>query len=834
MLVSSWIRSGLINGIPCKQCSMNHHDILIEVAVALPVFKTYTYAISGETTDSVPIGKRVLVSFKNRRVTGYILGQCERTPHCEIKQILDVLDDEPLFPATMVPFYRWIAEYYMHPIGEVIKAALPAGLSKHERSVFLITRSGRLALKGKHGTALERQILNLIGREPKGLNQLSRKLKQTVSIRIIQSMINRRWVERIKTFEPGHTGPRTLKYATLKEPFISQEGLTPKRKQVIQVLSSDKEIPIKKLKETAGVSDSVIKGLADSGHISVYDRIAYRNPFGEPIEPDRPPQLTLDQEKVVSEVMEHLNRGFQTFLLAGVTGSGKTEVYMRLASEVIQRGRSVLVLVPEIALISQMEHRFRARFGERVAILHSQLSKGERYDQWMRILKKNAGIAIGARSAVFAPFSRTGIIIVDEEHDSSYKQEGAFRYNARDLAVVRAKMDRGLSLLGSATPSIESYYNARNRKFIELNLNRRVEERPMPDIEVVDLRNYRDVRGKGRFLTRELHRAMGDVLEKGEQVLLFLNRRGFAGFPVCGSCGETVKCKHCDITLTLHQKLNAYKCHYCGFMRAAAIGCDICGSSSIKNMGIGTEKVESAVSSMFPDANIARMDRDTTGRKGAILRLLKNLRDNQIDILVGTQMVAKGHDFPNITLVGIICADLSLNFPDFRAGERTFQLLAQVAGRAGRGNIPGRVILQTYNPDHFSIQTAREQDFKGFYCREIEYRKALNYPPFSRMIQYRITGSDKIKTRDHAQSLGQHCRDLLARDKKQKMAIEVLGPIEAAIAKIARQYRFQILLKGMNVRQLQLFSRTMMLENPSLFNQRNIGVAVDVDPFFMM
>jgi len=493
-----------------------------------------------------------------------------------------------------------------------------------------------------------------------------------------------------------------------------------------------------------------------------------------------------------------------------------------------------LVLVPEIALITQMERRFRARFGDCVSVLHSALSAGERYDQWSRIIQGEATIAIGARSAIFAPFSNIGVIIVDEEHDASYKQEGSLHYNARDLATVRAKQNECVAILGSATPSIQSYYNVTTKKFTELTLETRVEQRPMPDISIVDLRQTRDMRGIRRFITTELQQAMKMSLERGEQILLFLNRRGYASFPVCGACGQPMRCKHCDISLTLHQKANAYRCHYCGFSRAATSKCEFCGSAKIRRLGLGTEKLEAVVTSIFPKARIVRMDSDTTKRKGSILKLLKGLKNKTTDILVGTQMVAKGHDFPNITLVGIICADLSLSFPDFRAGERTFQLLAQVAGRAGRGDRPGRVVLQTYNPDHFSIAAARQQDFIAFYRQEIGFRKALDYPPYSRMIQLKISGKDPQETESHARLLGDQCRLLKANHSADYQSVVIMGPIEASLTRIAGRYRWQVLLKGLNAKALHQFINQLVSENPTVFARQTVQVAIDVDPLFMM
>jgi primosomal protein N' (replication factor Y) len=604
--------------------------------------------------------------------------------------------------------------------------------------------------------------------------------------------------------------------------------------KIIRVLETEGEISVKNLKKIVPSAPRIIKSLENTGDVVIYEKRLYRDPFGEPIPFEPAPILTEEQKKVVESAVSALGKGFSTFLLTGVTGSGKTEVYLHLAAEAIQREYPVLILVPEIALMSQMERRFRARFGECIAVLHSGLSTGERYDQWMRILRKEAVIAIGARSAIFAPFENIGLIVVDEEHDTSYKQDAHLHYNARDLAVVRAKHHNCVALLGSATPSIQSYHNVIAKKFNELTLQKRVEARPLPEISVVDLCQTRDSRGVRRFISTPLYEEIKKTLDRNEQVLLFLNRRGFAGFSVCGACGEPIRCKNCEISLTLHQRANAYKCHYCGFTRASTSNCSACGSSRIKLLGIGTEKIETAVKTLFPEARVARMDRDTTRRKGSILKLLKDLKTQSIDILVGTQIVAKGHDFPNITLVGIICADLSLNFPDFRAGERTFQILAQVAGRAGRGPRPGKVILQTYNPKHFSILAAKEQDFRSFYKREINDRKALQYPPFSRMIQIKITSKDKMKAEQHAMVMGDRCNVLKQSNRSYSASVEILGPIEAAIPRIAKQYRWQILLKGLKVKSLHRFVRQLLFENSSILNNRGVKVIVDVDPFFMM
>ena len=806
----------------------------IEVAIALPVYGTYIYSAPQNLSALVSIGKRVLVPFGRRRVTGYILRTCKQTDQEKIKNILDILDEEPLFPSSMIPFFRWTADYYRHPIGDVIKCALPGGINVYDFAAIAITEKGEEALSGNSLAPLEKEILNLLKGEPCQLKKIHGKLKNKIPNALIYTMKHKGLLVYERELKGGITKPKKQRHVSLIDSKIPMGSLSASKQKIIETIKSHGEIGVSKLKELVPSAPKLIKHLESEGYISIYNKQVYRDPLGEFIKPDTPHRLTGEQKRVVSKLTKALGGKFFACLLTGVTGSGKTEVYMHIAAKAIGLGYSVLVLVPEIALISQTERRFRARFGDRVAILHSGLSAGERYDQWVRIARSEVSIAIGARSAIFAPFTNIGIIIVDEEHDTSYKQDSRLRYNARDLAVVRAKQLNAVALLGSATPSIQSYYNVKTDKFKGVTLTERVEERSLPKVTVVDLRKSRDVRGSRRFITPELYRAMETTLGRGEQVLLFLNRRGYASYPVCSACGEAIRCKNCDISLTLHQKANAYKCHYCGFTRASASSCTLCGSSKIMLLGLGTEKVEATVKMLFPHASVARMDRDTTRRKGSMIKILKDLRNRTIDVLVGTQMVAKGHDFPNITLVGIICADLSLNFPDFRAGERTFQLLAQVAGRAGRGAVPGRVVLQTYNPGHFSIISATAQDLKMFYNAEIEFRKSLHYPPFSRVVQIKISGKNKKKTRQHAQTIGDLCNTLKQKNKSISKSLEILGPIEAPLFKIAKHYRWQILLKGLEIKPLHQFLNDLWLENKTIINQRNVKVVLDVDPIFMM
>ncbi len=806
----------------------------IQVAVALPVYNAFTYRVPQHLSSFVSIGKRVLVPFGRRRVTGYIWGSSDPVQDKEIKYILDVLDEKPLFPSSMIPFFRWIADYYMYPIGQVIKNALPGGLNIYEFATFAITERGEKALLDGSVAPLQKEILSCLKQGICRRKILSTRLNKKIPNSLIRTMEGVGLIIKKQELKGGEISPKKERYVSLIRQDMPVGRLSVSREKIIDAVKDEGEISVKKLKELVPTAPRLIKSMEIAGQIKIFTKRVYRDPFGEPITSDTAHILTGEQEKAIFRVVSCLEKGFATCLLTGVTGSGKTEVYMHIAAEALKRGISVLVLVSEIALISQIERRFRARFGECVALLHSRLSPGERYDQWMRIVHKEVNIAIGARSAIFAPFADVGLIVVDEEHDASYKQESGLRYNARDLAVIRAKLNNGVALLGSATPSIQSYYNVTTKKYVEATLTERVEKRPLPAITVVDLRKNRDVRGIRHFITSKLYTAMKETLDHDEQVLLFLNRRGYASFPVCAACGKAVKCKNCDITLTLHRGDNAYKCHYCGYSLASASNCSNCGSSKIKQLGLGTEKVEAAVKALFPDASVARMDRDTTTRKGSILKILKGLRDRSIDILIGTQMAAKGHDFPNITLVGIICADLSLSFPDFRAGERTFQLLAQVSGRAGRGEVPGRVVLQTYNPDHYSILSARTQDFKTFYNEEIGFRKALDYPPFSRIIQLKISGRDSKQTGQYAQAVGDLCNVLKKNDMSFMKYIEILGPIEASLYRIAKQYRWQILLKGKSARQLHRFVHQLIFENQAKINNRYVKLVVDVDPFFML
>ncbi|MCD6225277.1 MAG: primosomal protein N' [Deltaproteobacteria bacterium] len=813
----------------------------IEVAIALPVFNTYTYGVPEHFYNQVSPGKRTLVPFGRRKVTGYILGRSKDTYPDSIKFIIDILDEAPIFPSSMIPFFKWTADYYMHPLGEVIKSALPKGLNIYDTVCLSITEKGKKAVIEKSVTSVETTVLHFLRHGSCSQKKIRSKVNITVTDSLINRMARQGLLTKQRAFNSGgRTRPKLERYVSFIDSGTGRHNndssgkkLSEPRKKIINLLKSKGDLSVKELKKIMPPSVNLVRSMQKAGQVTIYKKNIYRNPFGESIIPDIPPQLTKEQRDVVAFIRNLFEKGYSTCLLKGVTGSGKTEVYLHLTEMVIKKGRPVVILVPELALITQTEQRFRSRFGDTVALLHSGLSAGERYDQWTRILSGDALIAIGARSAIFAPFKDIGLIVVDEEHDASYKQEGAFCYNARDLAVVRAKHLNGIALLGSATPSVHSYYNASIGKYLETSLTRRVGKSSLPDVTIVDLRKNRDARGIRRFISPELLFAIKETLERSEQVLLFLNQRGFATHPVCAACGEPLKCKNCSITLTLHKKANAYRCHYCGYSRPSVSHCDICGSYDIKQLGFGTEKVEEGVKTFFPDARVSRMDRDTTLLKGSLLRILQGLKKQSIDILIGTQMIAKGHDFPKITLVGIICADLSLNFPDFRACEKTYQLISQVSGRAGRGDAPGKVILQTYNPNHFSIVAAQNHDFNSFYDQEIRFRSKLDYPPFTRMIRLQIFGRGKEKTGEHAFKVTGICKQLKI-DSPFFKNVQVLGPIEAPVPKIANKYRWHLLLKSPQIKPLHRMVKKLFFDNTSKVRCRDVKVISDIDPFSMM
>jgi primosomal protein N' (replication factor Y) len=572
------------------------------------------------------------------------------------------------------------------------------------------------------------------------------------------------------------------------------------------------------------------------GVLEKYGAPVIRNLAGEVMFPSSVPNQLYDQQKAVLEVIQHRLKksSFSTYLLHGITGSGKTEVYYGAIEEAIRQGRQALLLVPEIALAVYMEGLFRSRLGNRVAIYHSGLGAGERYDQWVRTVRGEVDLVIGARSALFSPLPNLGLIIVDEEHDFSYKQEESPRYQARDAAVVRGKLQKALVILGSGTPSVQSFQHTATGRYQLLSMPERIERRPLPEVQIVDMKAMSQDETRNGIISPILMAAMEESLTDGKQVIMFLNRRGFNRVYLCRSCGQPIRCSNCDVAMIYHLRENLLACHYCGFHSEAENWCSTCGHKGMKAYGFGTERVEQELREIFPDKRIARMDRDSTRRKGQSFLILKRFGEHEIDIMVGTQMITKGYDFPEVTLVGVIAADLSLGFPDFRAGERTFQILSQVAGRAGRGEQRGKVIVQTFNPEHYAIVTARDHDYASFFQRERELREQLGYPPFSYLACLRLRGNNSEITANMTQRVARGARGVLEKWPKRGREIQVLGPAEAPLAKLRGKYRWQILIKCKRAELLHYFLREIEALTRKVLRGSGVSLVVDVDPYQML
>lgn len=820
---------------------MSKEKAYTEVAISLPIDRSFLYSIPERLRSGIEVGKRVLVPFRGRRVTGYVLGFPRTVELTEIKEIIDILDEEPLFSKNLLRFFRWVADYYFFPLGEVLKTALPGGINIESYQQISLTQKGKEALETLDHKDLRDRILSRIAEAKRSsLRQILKRFQGKEAHHALYSLKREGLISLDLRLSSPKTRPKMERVAILNEedpaPVVIREmkEKAPGQWKLYQMLKEQKKMSLSQLTREFRSATSCLGRLEQRGLVSLVTQETYRSPFFEQeVNRDSPHQLTHHQRKALEQISRGLrSQSFSPFLIYGITGSGKTEVYLQAITEVLSSGGEALVLVPEISLTPQLVSRFRARFGDGIAVLHSGLSEGERYDEWRRIKRGEVKIAIGARSAIFAPFENLRMIIVDEEHDSSYKQEERLKYNARDLAVLRAKLSRGVVALGSATPSLESYYNAVKGKFKFLKLPERIEGSSLPPVELVDLKE--DERKKGESISPRLREAINDNLASGGQTILFLNRRGFAPFVLCQECGYIFTCPNCSVSLIYHFREKELICHYCNYSLPAPTFCPSCKGVRVELLGLGTERLEEEIKRSFPEARATRMDRDTTTRKHTHQMILERFNKGEIDILIGTQMVTKGLDYPNVTLVGGISADLSLNFPDFRASERTFQLLTQVAGRAGRGKTPGKVIIQSFNPEHYSIQFARQHDYQGFYHQEISQRKELFYPPYCRLVLIRISGNSKDKTKRMAEKLGKSFQRWLREKSGFAQNFQVLGPAPAPLSKIRGRHRWQILIKGKNARYLHSYVKEVIGKDYSKDLLKEVKVEVDFDPRSMM
>lgn len=783
----------------------------VEVALPVPLRRTFTYKVTANNAGRVQIGTRVVVPFGKRMLTGYVLDIFEQLPPEadvqveKIKSVSDVLDEEPILTDEIIRLARWTADYYLSFIGEVLRASLPAGMSGKGQRQFSISSEGRSSLSGmllpRHdrehvlsyleetGTVSEKDLTKTFGPS-------ASKIIKALSA---ENLIN-------VSHAPVGSGvkPKRRKVVRLIESYTTDDGdkpLNAAQQRVISTLSvAGGEMPYTDLLTEADVGGSPVGTLEKRGLVEVFVEEVMRDPLSGSDLPELDYwALTDEQQAAFSAITEALNDNeYKAFLLHGVTGSGKTEIYIRAMRETLNRGRSALMLVPEIALTPMFFRRLRAVFGSSVAILHSSLTPGERYDEWRRIHRGEARIAIGTRSAVFAPLQNIGLVIVDEEHDGSYRQHESPFYHARDAAVVRANFASAVVVLGSATPALETYYNAKKGKYEYLRLSKRVAERKLAVAETIDMRQVFKKFGKDIPFSPQLLEAIEETHLNGEQSIILLNRRGFSQFVLCRTCGESIKCINCDITLTYHRRDKKLVCHYCNYQIDPPAKCPLCTSDYLYFVGEGTEKLEDELRRRFPTLRIARVDRDTIAKRRDMENILSDFSRGELDMLVGTQMIAKGHDFPNVTLVGVVSVDLGLGLPDFRAAERTFQLLTQVAGRAGRGDLGGRVLIQTYYPEHYALQHAREQDYLGFYDEEIRFREKMGYPPFFSLASVLIKHTDLGVALENARKV----RKALDEANSSK-ACRILGPAPASLARLKGEHRIQILIKSPNRRVLR-------------------------------
>jgi len=811
----------------------------IEVALPLPVRKTFTYEVPADLRAEVSPGKRVLVPCGRRILTGFVLGPARTLPsHTAILPLRQVLDGEISFPEKSLKLLLWVSRYYLQPVGEVIKAALPAGVQVRSQETLVLTAAGREALAKLAADSPERRILQeLEARKEKEASFSSLHKKYSTSLRTaLERMKGKGWVERKEDLGKAQVREKKVNWVRFR---TLQEGvrLSPGQKEILDFLRKAGEVPLAELKARYKNVSPLLNRLKIRGLVEITPQEAFREPSWEGIDEwlDGPPSvLTEDQKRALEKIYAALrSRKFQPFLLHGVTGSGKTEVYLRAIEETVSQGRQALLLVPEISLTGQLLAYFRSRIQYPMAVLHSGLSAGERYDEWRRVRKGLVQLVIGARSAVFAPLESPGIIIVDEEHDPSYKQEDKVRYHARDLALVRGKMENAVVILGSATPSLESYHNALEGKFQLLSLPARIDQRPLPEIRLLDMRQEQGEGTERPVFSLALRESLQQSLARGEQALLFLNRRGFSTFALCRDCGFVYKCPNCSVSLTYHLPDKTFRCHYCDHVLPAPDRCPECASPGVLLFGIGTQRLEDEIKKMLPQVPVSRMDRDTTTRKGSHQKILGQVRRGDVNLLIGTQMITKGHDFPRVTLVGVLAADLSLNVPDFRAGERTFQLLTQVAGRAGRGNLPGKVFIQSFTPQHYSIQMAQSHDYAAFYRQEIQFRREADYPPFVRLINLRLESNSESRLLKYAQALEARVQRILKRGKNRG-EVEVLGPAMAPLARLKGKHRCQMLFKGRRWSSLHEFTEEVISRVEEEIPARGVKLTVDVDPVHML
>jgi len=799
-----------------------------DVSLPVPLDQSFTYRLPETLRHRAQIGCRVLAPFGPRKLTGVILALHDNESDDPLKEVMRLIDEEPVLDLELISLARWISDYYCAPLGEVLRGMIPLGGEIRKTKLYSLTDAGRDAarqlLLGPPGDDPALNMMALLEARPLSAAYLQKKFPTAKNL--IRSLEKKGFIE-VEDLEterdPLRTSARRLRASWLA-PAQDDVKLTKRERELHAFLELHPGTHnLEELESSVKGASQAARSLA-RGKLIALEPEAPTGVFAS----DIPPRTLNPHQLIAYQQIEAalLQRKFQTFLLEGVTGSGKTEVYLKAIDACIELGRSALLLVPEIALTPAVAGQFFHRFGSRVAILHSAFHDAERAEQWRRIRAGLATVVVGTRSGIFAPVRNLGLVVIDEEHDQSYKQQETPRYNGRDVAIVRAQAAGAVAVLGSATPSLESRYNAERGKYRLIELPERIENRPMPDVEVIDMRQeFLETRKLATF-SRRLVETITERLEHNEQTMLLLNRRGFSSFVACRACGERMECVNCAVTLTYHRRERRMLCHYCNYAQKVPTVCQKCGSEFLHFVGTGSEKVEEELHRDFPTARIARMDRDTVSGKRHFEHILHAFREGDFDILVGTQMIAKGHDIPNVTLVGIVSADVGLGLPDFRAAERTFQLLTQAAGRAGRGDLPGIVLIQTINPDHYAIRFASKQDYPGFYAKEIQFRKLMRYPPFSALANVLVRSQKQEQALELSAALGRML-------DPAPEGLKVLGPAEAPVPKLKTEFRYQLLIKAVNrkrlnetLREVQRFTREKKWSPTAL--------VIDVDPLTLM
>ena len=798
-----------------------------DVSVPAPLDQAFTYAIPETMRHRVCPGSRIVVPFGTRVLTGVILRCHDEQPQVAVREALRLIDAEPVLDAGLLALGKWIAGYYCAPLGEVLRSMLPLAAEIRKGKVYSLTDSGydaaRQLLLDSSPDDPVAQVLRMLEKRPLSAAWLEKSLP--LADKVIRSLERKGFIaaEQVQT----ERDPLRAPAERLRVDLAGERGDIKLNKPERELRAFLELHPgshnLKDLEDAVKNASIAARSLARKGLVKLSPE-----PLAISAGTVRAPHiLNAAQQAAFDGIRTAIQaREFRVFLLHGVTGSGKTEVYLNAIEAVLAEGRGALLLVPEIALTPAVAGQFFSRFGDRVAILHSAFTDVERSEQWRRIRSGAAQVVVGTRSGVFAPVRNLGLIVVDEEHDGSYKQEETPRYNGRDVAIVRAQAAGACVVLGSATPSLESRHNAETGKYQLLELPGRIEERPLPAVELIDMREeFLETRKQATF-SRKLLAAIGERLENGEQTIILLNRRGFSSFVACRSCGERVECINCSLTLTYHKRDRRLLCHYCGYAERVPSGCPKCASEHIYFLGLGSERVEEELHQAFPTARIARLDRDTVKGKRQYETILQDFREGNYDILVGTQMIAKGHDIPNVTLVGVVSADVGLGMPDFRASERTFQLLTQVAGRAGRGSVPGIVLIQTINPGHYAIRMAAAQDYQAFYEKELAFRRMMHYPPFSAMANVLLRSEKK----ELAMRMSTEVGTLLTPCPEK---LRIMGPAEAPVPRLKKEYRYQFLVKAASRKSLnELLQRIR-----GFAVERKWGataLVIDVDPLSLL